>query len=408
MFKKFTTSVRQRWIAPLLIVVALLGFAAGVVGELFARHFILSYAIADQQLADLNNSFYQLLSQYQFISDTDADQPFEIVIRRSDQSASLQTASQVVAGSVLNNIRQGTVGFFAAAKTATDDPLASSYAADNQIGRGTVLTRDGWIVTTAGVSLVPARSIAVTADGRQFVVEAVVEDTMAGVQFVKIAADNLPVVRLVRDAATTVGQTVAVLNRDGSLETTAVADVLYRPTALQQNIYSTESLDDYYRLVSQLDQTVVGEPVITPGGEVVGLVTVTAGERVVIPAQWFARQFSQASAAGEIIRSTFGVDYLMLDQLVTVPGEEYAYQQQRFGALVYQNARLGTGLLPTGTAAQAGLAAGDVITRVESDEVRGAATLTNLLQTYDIGKTVSLTVWRDGEELQLSLPITAQ
>ncbi|MFN8598055.1 MAG: PDZ domain-containing protein [Anaerolineae bacterium] len=50
---------------------------------------------------------------------------------------------------------------------------------------------------------------------------------------------------------------------------------------------------------------------------------------------------------------------------------------------------------------QAGLRAGDIITKIGNDEINGDNSFTNVLLRHKVGEETPLTVWRDGQTITL-------
>ena len=63
---------------------------------------------------------------------------------------------------------------------------------------------------------------------------------------------------------------------------------------------------------------------------------------------------------------------------------------------------------PESPAAKAGLQAGDVLVRIEGQELADLRGYSDVLKTLEPGQTVTATVLREGEELEVSVTVEAR
>lgn len=391
----------HRVIITVIIITILVGGASGVIGELLTRGWLLKMVSDNQQLTELNNQFYNLLSKYQLIS-TGTNQPLEIVIRQTQNVTGLQVITRVVGGGVIETARQGTVNFYPARTTTATDPLTAAYQADDQLGQGIIITNDGWIVTTRQVLTKLTGQVVVTAKGDTYSVEKIVTDPLTEFVFVKVAGANLPVVSLAKTVPT-LGSGCFTLVGARGLVTTIVTDQHLRLSSRPAS--NTERFDEYVRM-ADLSVTTAGAPVFDEQGIAQGLTVTIDGKLVVRPLAIVNTQVEQVLKNGQIDRLALGIDYIQLDQLSFPPSVSFPYQQLRRGALVYRNTRLNiAGIAVDSSAANAEIQVGDVILKVDGVEVNSNQSLTDLIQTYRAGDNMILTIWRDGSERTISVTI---
>jgi len=384
-----------------VVVAVLVGGASGIIGELFARGWLLQMVSKNQQLTELNNQFYTLLSKYQLIS-ANADQPLEIVIRQAQDTSGLQVITRVVSGGVIQTARQGTVTFYPVRNTTATDPLTAAYQTDDQLGQGVIITNDGWVVTTRQVLSKLTGQVAVTAKGDTYAVEKIVTDPLTEFVFVKIAGTNLPVVSLAKTIPALGSGCFTLVGTQG-LTTATVTDQHLRLSGRPAS--NTERFDEYVQ-VADLVASTAGMPVFDEQGIAQGLTVTVDGKLVVRPLAILNTQVEPVLKNGQAERMQLGIDYILLDQLAFPPSVLLPYQQLQRGALVYRNARLNVaGVAADSPAAKAEVAAGDVILKVDGVEVNSNQPLTNLVQTYRAGDNMILTVWREGNERNVTVTV---
>ena len=65
------------------------------------------------------------------------------------------------------------------------------------------------------------------------------------------------------------------------------------------------------------------------------------------------------------------------------------------------------GVVPNGPAAGAGIKAGDVITKVGTQAIKGTSELRSVVRSHNVGETLDITVIRNGKEMVLPVKIGA-
>ncbi|MEK7139386.1 MAG: hypothetical protein AAB817_01675, partial [Patescibacteria group bacterium] len=134
---KKRTAQLQPWrglLGVTVITAVIMGFAAGLVGELFARGVILPYVVSDARVSELNNTLYTLLAKYNFLNQAEQSGPLELVIRRGSNEPTVTVPVQVAAGAIRDQLASAGATLFAAAP-ASDDPLLAAYLPADQLGR---------------------------------------------------------------------------------------------------------------------------------------------------------------------------------------------------------------------------------------------------------------------------------
>ena len=116
------------------------------------------------------------------------------------------------------------------------------------------------------------------------------------------------------------------------------------------------------------------------------------------PIDYFNSIMKSAVQKEEISRSYLGVNFIDLESAPNLSIE------QKQGALISGDSSR-RAVIANSPAQKAGLQTGDIIIKVENEEVSRSRTLPELIQDYDSGVSVNLTVLRNGKELGISVAL---
>lgn len=230
-------------------------------------------------------------------------------------------------------------------------------------GSGVIFDAKGYILTNNHV-VEGAQNIKVTLpDGRTFDGTTVGRDPVTDLAVVKIAGDNLPIASFGDSGKLRIGEWVVAIGNALALEggptvTQGVVGALGR--SIQEE--NGNVLDDMIQTDAAINPGNSGGPLVNMAGEVVGINTVVASDAQNIG---FAISINTARpvmesilAQGRVIRPYMGVS----TQTVT------AAVASQYGLSVNQGA-LVTQVTRNAPAAQAGLRAGDVISRLDGTQI---------------------------------------
>ena len=271
-------------------------------------------------------------------------------------------------------------------------PLVATGFAQTQ-GRttGVVLSADGWILVSRFALALEPTTVLVTVPGRgTFHAQRAGEDTSRGIALVKIDASDLPVPRFVPPGEVRVGQWAFALGRTFATDEPTVhlgivsaKDRLFG-RALQVDAYTSPA--NY------------GGPVVDLAGQVLGIAVPLSPSGRNAGVEWYDSGIGFAATVADI------------GPLLARMQRGEVLQRGWLGVRL-ASAHLGPGariegLLPGSVAAEAGLAAGDVIVEVDGTPVQHGPHFQMLVSSKLGGDQVTLTVQRAGGAAKALGPIT--
>jgi len=268
------------------------------------------------------------------------------------------------------------------------------------VGSGVIFDARGYILTNNHVVEGASKITVTLPDGRAFDGTVVGRDPDTDLAVVKIAGDNLPVARLGDSAKLRIGEWVIAIGNPLALEggpTVTVGVVGAVGRSVEEENGAT--LDDVIQTDAAINPGNSGGPLVNLAGEVVGINTVVAAEAQNIG---FAVSVNTAKpviesilAQGKVIRPYIGVTLLPVTAAVA----------SRYGLSVNQGALI-TQITPRdGPAAQAGLRAGDVITRFDGIQITSDSQLKKAIQQHKVGDKVQVTFVRGTQESTVSITL---
>lgn len=354
-----------------VIIAVVFGFVSGVVGELWVNGFLLP-EVQQRSFQDLTKRIEELTEQ-----------------KNADLKQMLN-AQEFSAGAVVEEVQPTIVTFYNYKKPG--DTLNSVYLDNQRLGFGFVLTSDGWLVTTRNV-LTEQKDYAVKINNEVYQVESYVVDNLTKVVFVKVDADNLPVVDLGSKNTLDLGQSLLVFGANQGVVSTAINDLyFFQVDSVSDLLHSSEQYYRYILLKDSFKNQDLGAPVVSLDGKVIGLLLSADGQ--VLPIDYFTSVIKSAVQTQQIDRSYLGVNYLDLQTVTNLDTE------------IEKGAKL-SAIKANSPAQSAGLQVNDIIIKVENEEVNNFHSLTELIQDYKPQTSVNLTVVREGEEQEVSVVLQA-
>ena len=323
----------------------------------------------------------------------EAQTPLSAVNVSSVPSGSPMSAAEIYAANV-----DAAVGITVDVVTTNWWGMTTSGAA---AGSGFVITEDGYIVTNYHVINVQgAQTITVAMyDGTTYPAEVVGFDESHDLAVLKIDASGLQTVVLGDSDSLVVGEPVAAIgNPLGELTfslTTGVISALDRTVTMDSG-----TVMDLLQTDCAINSGNSGGPLFNEYGEVIGITNAKYSSNgngqasidnigFAIPIDQVKDLITQLIETGEIVQPYLGVGV----RTVSAEGQQYGVPAGAYVATVEEG----------GPAAQAGVQVGDVITALNGDAVETQQELTSLKNRYQPGDTVTLTVDRDGESLELDV-----
>lgn len=352
-----------------LIIASVIGFLAGVIGELWVNAFLVP-EVKLRSFQDLTKRLDDLTAQKdKSLKDLLSDQDFAI-------------------NKVVEKIQPLAVNFYPVKKN--DVSLSGVYLDNEILGAGMVLTADGWLVTTKKVINEKDKNYVANLNNKIYKIEKIVSDKITDVVFCKISENNLPVANLISKKNLTFGQSVIVVANGKTIR--ASIDDLYHSPILKpvDLIKSSESLYRYILLKGDYTESDVGAPVFTLDGQVLGILSSIDG--TVLPIDYFSSIIKSAIQKQEINRNFLGINFLDLELAKNYPIDRTQ------GALIMGDSTRKAVI--AGSPAQAAkLQSGDIIVKIENDEINRNQTLSELIQEYLTETEIKFTIIRKGETI---------
>ena len=265
-------------------------------------------------------------------------------------------------------------------------------------GSGFIINQEGYVLTNEHV-VRKADKIKVTlSDGREFDGEVIGLDVTSDMAIVKIKADHLPTVTLGNSDELRVGEIVIAIGNPYGLQQTVTMGVVSAkgrsiPTGIEGQIYR-----NFIQTDTAINPGNSGGPLLNIKGEVVGINTAiipyAQGIGFAIPINMAKKNIDDLINLGKVRRSWLGV-YI---QEVTAEIAKQFNLTEAKGVLVGD-------VVKNSPAEEVGIKTGDIITKVNNEEVNSPEELQDKIRDVDIGKNADIEVVRDGKTINFIVKI---
>ena len=261
-------------------------------------------------------------------------------------------------------------------------------------GSGFIIDANGIIMTNAHVVADADEVTVKLVDKREFTAKVLGSDKTTDVAVLKIDAKNLPTVKIGNPEGTRVGEWVVAIGTPFGLENTVTSGIV--------SAKSRSLPDDSYVPFIQTDAAInpgnSGGPLFNLKGEVIGINSQIFSRSGGSQGLGFAVPIDLAMQVGDQIQQTGKVSHGRLG--VTIQDVNQALAQN-FGLKSPSGALIGS-VQKDGPAAKIGIEPGDVILKFNGKTITRSGELPPMVAGLKPGSAVTLDVWRNGAEKQLS------
>lgn len=264
-------------------------------------------------------------------------------------------------------------------------------------GSGIIISEDGYIITNNHV-VENANKVSVGLyDKRRFDATVIGTDPLTDLAVVKIDAENLPVAYLGDSDNLKVGQWVMAIGNPLSLSSTVTAGIVSAIGRGQLGlIRDSYGVENFIQTDAAINPGNSGGALVDLSGSVIGVNSAIAaggsgtyiGYGFAIPINLAKAVAKDLIAHGKVSRGYIGVNIGEVDNAIA---KSLGMDKPR--GIIIQ------GIVGGGAASESDLSAGDVILKIDGREVNRPNELQSYVAAKTAGTTVTLTLFRDGEEI---------
>ena len=267
------------------------------------------------------------------------------------------------------------------------------------LGSGVILDADkGYIVTNNHVVDEADEIVVTLKDGRQIEAEKLGSDKASDIALLQIDADDLTEIKLADSDNLRIGDFTVAIGNPFGLGQTVTSGIV---SALGRSGLNIENYEDFIQTDAAINSGNSGGALVNLRGELIGINTAIIGPSggnvgigFAIPSNMMNNLAKQIIEFGEVRRGILGVSGRSVNGDIAKAMELETNQ----GGFVEQVA-------PDSAAEEAGIKAGDVITKVNGKTVKTFQELKGKIGSIGAGKKVKITVIRGDEEEEFTVKL---
>jgi serine protease Do len=280
-------------------------------------------------------------------------------------------------------------------------------------GSGVIVTSDGYIMTNNHVVEDAEKIEVILSDKRVLSAKVIGRDKNTDLALIKINAQDLPVVKLGNSDNVKVGEWVLAVGFPLTLESTVTAGIVSAKARQigiigsdennqdPNGIQARSSIESFIQTDAVINRGNSGGALVNTNGELIGINSAIAsqsgtyeGYGFAIPVNLARKVMDDFLKYGEVKRGYIGVTFqeLNFDNAPQLGTKEIEG--------LYVNSTI-----EGGAAAIAGIKKGDIIKKLNNNEITSSASLQEKIGTMRPGDKVNLTVLRDGKMKDFNLTL---
>ena len=283
------------------------------------------------------------------------------------------------------------------------------------IGSGVIISTDGYIVTNNHV-IEGADEIDVKLnDNREFKGRLIGADPSTDLALVKIEGDEFPALPIGNSDRLKVGEWVLAVGNPFNLTSTVTAGIV-SAKARSLGVYGRDGgIESFIQTDAAINQGNSGGALVNVKGELVGINAVLssptgsyAGYGFAIPTSIVTKVVSDLKQFGTVQRAMLGImgtDVSNLSDMNERALGELGLTEDDVKNMKYHEGVLVTGITDEGSAMEAGIEKGDIITALDGKKVKTMAELQEIMARHRPGDVVTVKLTRGKKEQQLDVTL---
>lgn len=302
-----------------------------------------------------------------------------------------------------NRGRQGDPFRFFFGDDFLGNPFEDYYAPRQGTGSGVIYSDDGYIVTNNHVVEFADELQVTLYDNRKFTAEVVGAYPKTDLAVLKIEASGLPTLDLADSDEAQIGEWVLAVGNPLNLTSTVTAGII---SAKGRDINIIEGRD-------AIESFIQTDAAVNPGN--------SGGALVDAQGRWLGINTAISTRTGFFQGYSFAIPVNIVNKIVDDIIEYGAYQRAYLGVGIFEldgdyatenDLPLSQGVVVDniddgGSAQYAGILPKDVILAVDGRQVRSVPQLQEIVGRAKVGDTLTLTVFRNGREIEVPVRLKA-
>lgn len=265
-------------------------------------------------------------------------------------------------------------------------------------GSGVIISDDGYIVTNNHVVAGADKIEVILNDRRTYTGEIVGADASTDVALIRIKEKNLPFLSYGNSELVRVGEWALAVGNPFNLESTVTAGIISAKGRSNILDVNKRPIESFIQTDAAVNPGNSGGALVNTNGELIGINTAIAsnngayqGYSFAVPVNIVKKIVSDLVEFGMVQRAYFGVSIRDLDAKFA------ADKNIKLLKGVYVN-----GVTLGGSAEDAGIQEGDVITKIESSNVGSVSELQEQLSKYRPGDKINIVATRNNKEMNIA------
>lgn len=267
------------------------------------------------------------------------------------------------------------------------------YQNKNFVASGMIMTSDGWIVAAKNLINPQNSFVVVDQNGKIYKVLEIKTDDTWGVAYLKIEANNLPVMSLAEFKNVNQGDKIVLTAGIEGVNNKSITSRISNThlTMTDNYIWETEKNYLYFELENKnIEQLFFGSPVVDYNKQVVGILLNNGNTNYILPASYLKKHFNMLLTVKKYTPAFLGLEYVDLSANINA--------QMSKGVLIV-NVKDNSPLLKTNIKKDV------IILKVGDDLININNNFSNLIQEYRSGDKINLTYLENNQEQKIEVEL---